>query len=130
MVEGAIRIWWRLDDNLDLDLDKSAFEIQDLGITAYKFQATSPGVFAVIYDMFHTAEFISNFAGGSVAQVSVGDVIEAGSEFGLPCLGMLIDFDALHKWGKTGPVDFVKVGSNLLIADVCCAHFKPLIFTL
>lgn len=116
-----------MDDNLNLDMVNSKFEIQDLGMAADKLPGYSPGVFSDIYAMFQKSEFATAFAGGSVAKLGIGDVIEAGTINERPQVGMLVDFDMLEKWLTLCRSGYVQVGDNLVIVDAWIANFKPMI---
>jgi hypothetical protein len=123
-VEGTVKIWWRLDSNMAVDLDRTLFEKKDTGMVVSEFPKSTLEIFSGIYRMYQGFDFFSGFSGGSIAQLEVGDMIEAGTLNGLPYLGMLMNFKILEKWEKTNSSLFVKVGDDLVIADVWAANFR------
>jgi hypothetical protein len=127
MIEGNIKIWWRTDNNMNLDLLRSGFEIQDLNMPSSEFRSDSPRVFVDIYGVFCQSDFVSTFAGGSIARLRIGDVLEAGQQFGACRLGMLVDFSTLDKWLKWHNSTFVKVGERTVIVDAWAVNFRPFI---
>ena len=52
MSTGNIKIWWREDPELSLEIGRSKFEVHDTGISVDKFDTEPPEVFGEIYRMF------------------------------------------------------------------------------
>lgn len=130
-ITGNVKIWWRLDDHsLAVDLNApGAFEKKDMGMTAGEFRAQSPEIFLDIYEMFHRADFVAGFAGGSVARLEIGDIIEAGLLPGdIPHLGMLLDWPNFERWAEIRNTKYIAVNDKLVIVELGATTTLPTIF--